>query len=718
MWTDQLVLHAGNDVQAEAAGVLYIASVAQRKYLEPTLDAFCQRFEHWAKCALSLRQFCQLCAIQLLLWSDPRQDYLNGLTAKDTAGWVLLYIQLRAVHKGSLSSLSSQFLSTNACCIEILRKAMAAQCGDLAMTLNGSILRGNKPVATEDAAIPHNGGIFHITPSDVEDQPVSSEVATAASSLVEALQTHRATLAMKIHARARLMDQIEEEHGIRKAIERLEPETHELLASGGMQKTDQEVIDNIDRCTRLLQHLTPSDLASIRGRKVSIQVLRDNGLLDTSGIVLNGFISTLESKDLVVGSKVLFDQFCNGINYMRLQIWWPFLMDVESQKLDKFWSDTIRNNAPYQQTMKIIIGRINDDIKATGRLSNKAETTDSLPTDQELHLMHVRGWAAGCIEQQDAYPIRQDAIPPAGSNGIDILKLNQKTARTVSNMYHQYAMMMPMLLRGNDACELRLSALAPYTNTSTAPMNQSGVQVRLQFSKTNNNDRLETKALVDGASLHSCALPNFAVHVWGKLNKPDGAPLKWAHIQSGEWRQFQILDLSVPNQCFRNNSAKHQSLTTRLQTFHSQVFGRNNIKTILHLIRRMGAEALHQSGTVKDWLQQARGWQQNSSLDSAYALGAHPGAALAAAGFRGLESYYPAQRTAMPPDAIVNLILGVVLEVSDPDTGSTAELHIDAAIAKSEQFFQSSASKGHQSATPMLKALRVMADSLARVGAR
>lgn len=62
-------VHAGGStVHSKAAGILYIASVAQHKYLQPTLDEFCSRSAKWVDAADTLRQFCQLCAIQLLLW--------------------------------------------------------------------------------------------------------------------------------------------------------------------------------------------------------------------------------------------------------------------------------------------------------------------------------------------------------------------------------------------------------------------------------------------------------------------------------------------------------------------------------------------------------------------------------------------------------------------------------------------------------------------------
>lgn len=100
---------------------------------------------------------------------------------------------------------------------------------------------------------------------------------------------------------------------------------------------------------------------------------------------------------------------------------------------------------------------------------------------------------------------------------------------------------------------------------------------------------------------------------------------------------------------------------------------------------------------------------------SAYALGAHPIAAIMAAGFTGLNLYYPVQKTVRPPPEVVRLMFGTVVQVFDPETGVTEDLDIDQAIAKSEQFFHSEAGRGKQSATPMLKAFRVVAEALARV---
>ena len=108
------------------------------------------------------------------------------------------------------------------------------------------------------------------------------------------------------------------------------------------------------------------------------------------------------------------------------------------------------------------------------------------------------------------------------------------------------------------------------------------------------------------------------------------------------------------------------------------------------------------------------------ALARAYAIGVHPGAAVAAAGFSGLKCYNPVQKAAKAPDAkapdaVVKLMLGTVMQATDPDTGATVDLDIDEAIEASDKFFQSAQGKGKQSATPMFKALRALAVALAQV---
>lgn len=65
-------------------------------------------------------------------------------------------------------------------------------------------------------------------------------------------------------------------------------------------------------------------------------------------------------------------------------------------------------------------------------------------------------------------------------------------------------------------------------------------------------------------------------------------------------RMFQVLDTGIPIGPFKASSAKLSTLSTRLQGYHSLVYGRDNVKKVLHLQRRMMAEALHSTGWDTD----------------------------------------------------------------------------------------------------------------------
>lgn len=146
-------------------------------------------------------------AVQYLFCADPARICLQGLTAKDTAGWVLLHLQLRSVHKGNLKTLPSHLLDTDTSFRQVLRNALrAVTCGDLASTIRVGL-------AGEDVD------------SEVD------RVAAAASSLVSATHGPREALVDDIAAVAVSADRIEEEAGIRQAVELLDPETCELCTS-------------------------------------------------------------------------------------------------------------------------------------------------------------------------------------------------------------------------------------------------------------------------------------------------------------------------------------------------------------------------------------------------------------------------------------------------------------------------------------------------------
>jgi len=92
-----------------------------------------------------------------------------------------------------------------------------------------------------------------------------------------------------------------------------------------------------------------------------------------------------------------------------------------------------------------------------------------------------------------------------------------------------------MLLRGDDACALKLGALAPFSNSSTAPYNMDAIQVRIQHGKTNAFEKLDIRPLSDAKLVHQCPLLHMALYVWTKLNSPYGVPLQMADIISGAW---------------------------------------------------------------------------------------------------------------------------------------------------------------------------------------
>ena len=117
----------------------------------------------------------------------------------------------------------------------------------------------------------------------------------------------------------------------------------------------------------------------------------------------------------------------------------------------------------------------------------------------------------------------------------------------------------------------------------------------------------------------------------------------------------------------------------------------------------------------KEWVLEAGSWMQNNSYSQHYALGAGPGASLATAGFRSLRAVCTVQTVFVPPDAVVNEMLGVVVQVHDRVTGKKTDLTIDEAISKAELRFEGR--KGKESPVAFLKALRALAVAMARVRA-
>jgi len=94
---------------------------------------------------------------------------------------------------------------------------------------------------------------------------------------------------------------------------------------------------------------------------------------------------------------------------------------------------------------------------------------------------------------------------------------------------------MSLLPRGDDACALKLGALAPHCNSATAPYNLKGLQIRIQHGKTNDFQKLDIRPLTHAKIMHQCPLLHMAIFLWSRLNPPHGAPLQYADIVSGAW---------------------------------------------------------------------------------------------------------------------------------------------------------------------------------------
>jgi len=131
--------------------------------------------------------------------ADPGQECLQGLTAKSTAGWVLLYLQLRSVV--DVKELTAEVLHTNPECQDVLTNASLAACEDLEAVLQPG--------------------------SDTESDS-GDEYSRSAVVLVNHLRNQRASLVDTIIGLAAVADQLEEEHGLRFLANDLDDEASDL----------------------------------------------------------------------------------------------------------------------------------------------------------------------------------------------------------------------------------------------------------------------------------------------------------------------------------------------------------------------------------------------------------------------------------------------------------------------------------------------------------
>lgn len=97
---------------------------------------------------------------------------------------------------------------------------------------------------------------------------------------------------------------------------------------------------------------------------------------------------------------------------------------------------------------------------------------------------------------------------------------------------------MSLLLRGDDACNLRLVMFSPYSTTVTSPHRAFGVQCNVQMSKTNPGDRVDLRAMVSHRYVNQDSLVHLGLHFWAKLCGSHGRPFQWTSIISGEWCVF------------------------------------------------------------------------------------------------------------------------------------------------------------------------------------
>ena len=105
-----------------------------------------------------------------------------------------------------------------------------------------------------------------------------------------------------------------------------------------------------------------------------------------------------------------------------------------------------------------------------------------------------------------------------------------------------------LLMRGDECTRLTISSLSVYRSTATEPLNLEGVQVDLQFTKTNFGDKVDNRVLASHSVIHEDYLVHGALHAWPRLE----TPLRFADIKSGRWYVIVLfppplcLDLECP----------------------------------------------------------------------------------------------------------------------------------------------------------------------------
>lgn len=70
----------------------------------------------------------------------------------------------------------------------------------------------------------------------------------------------------------------------------------------------------------------------------------------------------------------------------------------------------------------------------SGAVSNKLETANSLPTQEEHDRMYLTGWAAGCVVNEKKFPTHEGVQPPVGSNGKSVVGLSSGDAAGMASL--------------------------------------------------------------------------------------------------------------------------------------------------------------------------------------------------------------------------------------------------------------------------------------------
>lgn len=227
----------------KVAGLAFIATLMQHKYLEGTMEALCgHATSTWTKPATALRRYCQVLCIQLLLWAgmalclkdilhlercshlfhmhaDPSQGCLHGVCARESAAWILLFLELRGVHKEGLLGVDEDMMLSSVSCRNVLSDAVKAVGHDLPSMFPEQPM----PTTAHDASSNDDP-----QGSMSAEEPSTSLLSFAATAIVANVIGPKRSLLNAIMAHAQNVDVMEETCGIRKKIEDLRRDDRDI----------------------------------------------------------------------------------------------------------------------------------------------------------------------------------------------------------------------------------------------------------------------------------------------------------------------------------------------------------------------------------------------------------------------------------------------------------------------------------------------------------